>query len=530
MYGTRSKDTQTSPRLPLKHIFIPKPPLPPMKNALIATLSTHERTLISHLNKPYTELTEATGLEEATLVKTLLSLETKGLLILKTTKKTLIDTGVNGIRYARTGLPERKLLSILKPHHPLPLLEAQKVAGLSENEYNVSLGILKSKGMISLDQGAIVLTASPAECMKKTLEEQLIEKLPLVKETLTPELVPACIALHKRKDIIELKEHTERSYTLTPLGKELAGTTIESNVLEEVTPELIRNWQGAKQFRAYDLSLPVAPLTGGKRHFVNEAIEKAVRIWTDMGFTEMTGTMIDNEFWVFDALYTPQDHPGREMQDTFFLPLTRPLPETKLIKRVQQAHEQGIVGSTGWQYTWSPKKAQQAVLRTHTTSLSARTVATLKTDNLPAKYFAIGKVFRNETVDWSHGFEFYQTEGIVIDEKATFCHLLGYLTEFYTKMGFEKIKFVPSFFPYTEPSVEIQVWHPSKKIWLELGGAGIFRPEVSAALIGKPIPILAWGQGFDRIIMDAYKITDLRDMYRNNLKQLRTMPRGGLHG
>lgn len=501
-----------------------------MKNALIATLSTHERALLTHLTKPYDALKEATKLEDATIVKTLLSLETKGFLTLSTTKTMHITTGVNGIRYARTGLPERKLLSALKPHHPLPISEAQKASGLSENELKVALGILKGKAFISLDQGAILLTASPAECIKKTFEEQLLEKLPTTKESLSPEMLHALQAVQKRKDIIEMQEKTERTYTLTQLGKELAGTKIESEVLEEVTPELIRNWQGAKQFRAYDLSLPVAPIIGGKKHFVTEAIEKAVRIWTDMGFTEMTGTLIDSEFWVFDALYTPQDHPGREMQDTFFLPLQFPLPETKLVKRVQQAHEQGIGGSTGWQYTWSAKKAQQGVLRTHTTSLSARTLASLDSTKLPAKYFAIGKVFRNETVDWSHGFEFYQTEGIVVDERATFRHLLGYLTEFYKKMGFEKIKFVPSFFPYTEPSVEIHVWHQGKKQWLELGGAGIFRPEVSIALLGKPIPILAWGQGFDRIIMDAYKITDLRDMYRNNLKQMRAMPRGGNNG
>ena len=92
------------------------------------------------------------------------------------------------------------------------------------------------------------------------------------------------------------------------------------------------------------------------------------------------------------------------------------------------------------------------------------------------------------------------------------------------KMGFEKIKFVPSFFAYTEPSVEIQVWHPERKEWLELGGAGMFRPEVTVPLLGKPIPVLAWGQGFDRIIMDYYKIKDLREMYANDIKILREKP------
>ena len=211
------------------------------------------------------------------------------------------------------------------------------------------------------------------------------------------------------------------------------------------------------------------------------------------------------------------------MQDTFFIKdTTGKMPEDKnVIKLVKEAHENGVGKSKGWNYQWKEEIAKKVVLRTHTTSLSARTLAKLKEADLPAKYFAIGKVFRNETVDWSHGFEFYQTEGIVIDKDASFRNLLGYLREFYKKMGFEKIKFVPSYFAYTEPSVEIQVWHPEKKTWFELGGAGIFRPEVTIPLLGKPIPVLAWGQGFDRIITEFYKIKDLREMYSNDIKSLR---------
>ena len=140
---------------------------------------------------------------------------------------------------------------------------------------------------------------------------------------------------------------------------------------------------------------------------------------------------------------------------------------------------------------------------------------------MPVKYFAVGKCFRNETVDWSHGFEFNQTEGIVVDRNANFRHLLGYLKEFFRKMGFENIRFTPSYFPYTEPSVEIHVFHNEKKIWLELGGAGIFRPEVVIPLFGEYIPVLAWGPGLDRTIMDYYNIKDLREMYRNDVKDLR---------
>jgi phenylalanyl-tRNA synthetase alpha chain len=242
-----------------------------------------------------------------------------------------------------------------------------------------------------------------------------------------------------------------------------------------------------------------------------------------MGFKEMSGDMIVSSFWNFDALFQPQDHPAREMQDTFFLDKESPLPDKSLVKAVKEAHEKGVNGSKGWQYNWNEREAKKLVLRTHTTCLSAQTLAGLKKQDLPAKFFAIGKCFRNETVDWSHGFEFNQTEGIVIDRNANFIHLLGYLKEFFSKMGFEKIKFIPSYFPYTEPSVEIRACHPEKKIWLELGGAGIFRPEVVIPLLGENIPVLAWGPGFDRLLMDYYKIADLREFYKNDITQLRNM-------
>ena len=88
-------------------------------------------------------------------------------------------------------------------------------------------------------------------------------------------------------------------------------------------------------------------------------------------------------------------------------------------------------------------------------------------------------------------------------------------------MGFEDIKFVPSYFPYTEPSVEIMWFNKERGRWIELGGAGVFRPEVTVPLLGEKIPVLAWGPGFDRMIMDYYEIKDLRDMYANDIKSLR---------
>ncbi|MDP1695912.1 MAG: phenylalanine--tRNA ligase subunit alpha [archaeon] len=489
---------------------------------IIEMLSPIERKVVPYLKKSIKEIIKLSGLDESSVLLAIQFLEKKDILKTKAKTDRIIDLGTNGIYYKKNHLPERKLLLTLEEQNHLQLNEAKKLSKLSENEFKVALGVLKDKAQINIANGKISLNATKEELFKKSLEEQFLEILPIKESSLSSEQRFAFETLKKRKDIIEIKNETEISFELTEKGREIAGKEIKLDLLEEVTPEIVKSWTSGKKFRRYDIQASVPKIYGGKKHFVNQSIEYAKRIWTDLGFTEMQGNFIDSSFWVFDALFTPQDHPAREMQDTFFIKnVQAKLPDSKIVKAVKQAHETGIAGSKGWNYSWKEKDAKKVVLRTHTTSLSVRTLASLKESNFPAKYFAIGKVFRNETVDWSHGFEFYQTEGIVVDPNASLRHLLGYLKEFYKKMGYEKIKFVPSFFAYTEPSVEIQVWHPERKIWLELGGAGIFRPEVTTALLGKPIPVLAWGQGFDRIITEYYKIKDLREMYSNDIKDLR---------
>ncbi len=490
---------------------------------VIEKLSPLERKIIPFLNLPIEKIEENSGLDSTSVLRALRFLENKGLVKInkKTTK--VIDLGVNGIYYKTNHLPERKLLIFLENKKSISLQDASKQSKLTDNEFKVSLGILKNKAFIEINNGKIVLIAKKEEITKKSLEEHLLEMLPIEESKLQPENRHALENFKRRKDIIEIKEKNVIDFELTHSGKEIAGKEIKSDLIEDLTPEIIRTWNKTKRFRPYDIYSTASSINGGKKHFVNEAIEYAKRIWLDLGFKEMTGNMVETSFWNFDALFTAQDHPVREMQDTFFIDnIEGKLPDKELVSKVKQSHETGISGSKGWKYYWQENEAKKPLLRTHTTCLSARTLASLRLTDLPAKYFSIGKVFRNETLDWKHGFEFYQSEGIVIDNNLNFRHLLGYLKEFYKKMGFEKIKFVPTFFAFTEPSVEIQVFHEERKEWLELGGAGIFRPEVTVPLLGKNIRVLAWGQGFDRIIIDYYKIKDLRELYSNDIKELRT--------
>ena len=490
---------------------------------ILETLSPLERKIIPFLNLPYEKIKEKTEMDDISLLRTLRFLENKDILKIEIQRTTIVDLGTNGVYYKKNYLPERALLLALEKQNRILLEEAQNIAKLSDNEFRVSLGVLKGKALINLSNGKINLIASKEEMTKKSFEEQLIDILPQNLNNLPPELLHAVENLKKRKEIIEFREDKKIVIILTSLGEELAGQKIEIDLIEKVTPEVIKDWTKGGRFRKYDIHAPVPKVYGGKKHFVNQSIERAKRIWLDLGFKEMSGPLIETSFWVFDALFTPQDHPAREMQDTFFIKdVEGALPAEDIVKKVKKAHESGVSGSKGWKYAWKEEEAKKVVMRTHTTCLSARTLASLKeAKNKTGKYFSVGKCFRNETLDWSHGFEFNQTEGIVIYKNGNFRNLLGYLKEFFTKMGFSDIKFVPSFFAYTEPSVEIYGYHKGREKWIEIGGAGIFRPEVVIPLLGEYIPVLAWGPGFDRIIMDRYEITDLREMYENDIKKLR---------
>lgn len=489
-------------------------------------LSENERKILPFLKtKDINELCKKSNLDKVSVLRSLEFLQNKDILKISSEKKKMVEIGTNGALYRKKGLPERRLLNLLESKRIVPFNEAQKQAGLSDDEFKAALGALKKKAMIELKNEKIVLNSNKEEVTKKMLEELFIENLPLDYNSLTPEQLYSLNSLKNRKDIIQIKDEKTINFELTNIGKKITeGEIKDDKLIEQLTPEILKKeiWK-TKRFRRYDVTSGVPKIYGGKRHFVNQSKDYARKVWTDMGFQEMKGNLLMSSFWNFDALFTAQDHPVRELHDTFFINKKVELLDKKIVSRVKESHEKGVNGSKGWRYNWDEEEAKRLVLRTHTTCLSAQTLANLKKENLPAKFFAVGKCFRNETVDWSHGFEFNQTEGIVVDENANFCHLLGYLQEFAKKMGFKKVRFRPHYFPYTEPSLEGDVWDEERKKWVEVFAAGIFRPEVTEPLLGKPIPVLAWGPGFDRMIMKLFEIQDMRDMYKNDLNQLRKM-------
>jgi len=496
---------------------------------LISKLHPLERAVIPVL-KEHTGLAgiiKASGLKEVEVIRALQWLENKKILTSVSERRKLVKLGQNGEICQKKGLPEKIFLSVLDDQYKGLNVIAKK-SKLTRDEINASLGLLKKKGAIETEKGEhlqVKITAQGKKLLESKMPEELFLALtfPAPVDKVDKELLEE---LKNRKEFLKIEEQKNITVQLTRLGEDLLEEDFSGEVVNRVTSCMLKTgeWK-KKQFRAYDVEINVPVRYPGKKHWVTQATEYAKKIWTEMGFLEMSGNMVNTSFWNFDALFTAQDHPVREMQDTFFIGGTvekGKLPDPILVNEIKKMHEDGgNIGSSGWKYRWNEEEAKKNVLRTHTTVLTAKKLAQLKETDLPVKLFAIGKNFRNEALDWSHLHEFNQTEGIVVDENVNFRHLLGYLKQFFTKMGFPQARFRPAFFPYTSPSVEIDVYHLVHKKWVEFGGAGMLRPEVVIPLLGKDIPVLAWGPGFDRIILDYWDITDIRNLYKNDLKQLR---------
>jgi len=474
------------------------------------------------------ELSQTTGLTVDQVVAAAYSLMAKKVLDILETRSLRITLTDEGTRYYTHGLPERRLLKWAQTKGR-PYIEEFREAGVEEWEAPIGFLWLKRKGWAQVVEENGRKSLATKDGVAEGFDEQVLQLIGSRRVVssldLPVGLQDGLRQLWTRK-LVSTAEVVERRLRLTDVGLGiLRGEVTVAEEVSRLTRELIvtGKWKNVR-LKKYDVTLPSYPLYMGKKHFVRQALEYMRRIWVEMGFKEMKGPILETSFWDFDALYVPQDHPARDMQDTFYMkkPSFGNLPAGEIVERVAATQENGwTTGSTGWRYRWDEGVARQCLLRTHTTSLSARTLATLSETDLPAKFFSVGKIFRNEALSWKSLCEFYQTDGIVVDENVNFRHLLGYWKRYFSKLGFQEARFRPAYFPYTEPSVEIEVYHPVYGQWMELGGAGVFRPEVVKPLFGRDIPVLAWGPGLSRMIMVNYGITDIRELHSNDLQQLR---------
>lgn len=451
-------------------------------------------------------------------------LESKGLTLLSESTErfyVLADgTDVAG------GLPERRAVEAIDAAGGRMDMDALAGA-MPDGMDKVAVGWLKRKGLADIvregDGKLLVLTDAGRSILGSRMpDEELLDRMargPVPEAEADPRVIKD---LKGRQGMIAEKVVTSRTVALTPEGREAAGSGIELRPqVTDITDRLIQSgeWRDA-EFRRYDIQTFAPSVHPAKKHMLSRLGSQVRRLFTDMGFTEMSSEYVQPAFWNLDALFTPQDHPARDLQDTFYLevPASIHVDDEELVEAVRRIHESGgDTGSTGWGGTWSREKAEAALLRTHSTVSSIKYIAAHP--DAPQKAFSISRIFRKESIDSTHLPEFTQIEGIIIDENANFDMLISIIREFYARMGFDQIRIRPAYFPYTEPSLELEVFFNGK--WMELGGAGIFRPEVVAPF-GIRSPVLAWGFGFERLAMLKWDIRDIRDLYISDIDTLKT--------
>ena len=226
--------------------------------------------------------------------------------------------------------------------------------------------------------------------------------------------------------------------------------------------------------------------TRGHLHIITQAIRDIARIFDGIGFSVISGPELETEFYNFDALNIPEDHPARDMQDTF----------------------------------WAKRGGERRVLRTHTSSVQVRFLEKMKENPRPAKIIVPGRVYRNEATDATRESHVYQLEGLYVNHAVSLAELKGVLEHFFREfVGPEgKIRFRPSYFPFVEPGVEVDVWW--RNGWLEMFGAGIVHPNVMKAsgLDASDWKGFAFGGGIDRLVLLRYGIDDIRRLYSGDLR------------
>ena len=502
-------------------------------------LRTQENQLLSALqaiggNASVEQLIEKTGLQDAAVMRIGLTLQEKNLIAIHAKHQNIIKLTAEGETYAKNGLPERRLMrAVAALGGAADLKAAAEQAGIEQQFIQIALGwaIRKKWGLYTSSDNTLRVAENfvhqafiPEGSDEKLLAVVSERKQVALEELKQDELKQAAEQLKKRK-VLSIEPKTSRTLQITAEGKKAAAEAKEApQEVTQLTPELIitGKWHNAK-LQKYNIEAPVAKTWPGKKHPYMQFLDEVRAKLVQLGFQEMTGTAVETAFFNFDALFVPQDHPAREESDIYYTkdPAFGDVSEhAEAVDHVRETHENGwTTGSTGWGYKYSLLAAQRLILRGHGTCLSARTLEAKKYA-VPSKHFSIARVYRPELIDKTHLSEFNQVEGIVIDENLTLKDLLGVLGKFALEIaGADKVLFKPDYFPFTEPSVELSAYKEGYG-WVEFGGSGIFRPEVTLPL-GVKEPVIAWGLGVDRLFMMRAGIEDIRMIFSQDLDWLR---------
>ncbi|KAF9008942.1 phenylalanine-tRNA ligase [Cyathus striatus] len=414
-----------------------------------------------------------------------------------------------------------------------PINPAQLKKLVGDEAAKVGQGRAFKNGWIAKEgDGLVKLVSEINDTTRKQLEE-------VAASTSLKDGEKVLADLRKRKLIIQKKGQ----WFTVARGEHF--TTSIAKPETDLTADMLTSgsWK-TSTYKKYNFDAAGVPTAGGALHPLLKVREEIRNIFLEMGFAEMpTSSFVESGFWCFDALFVPQQHPARDLQDTFYLsdPQHSLPPEPSYYQRVAKVHEYGDFGSTGYRAPWSPGESSKLLLRTHTTASSAHMLYKLsaklrgesvesdtkefthgvksttgdETDDgfRPAKLFSIDRVFRNETMDATHLAEFHQVEGVVADRGLTLAALIGFMRVFFSKMGIDRVRFKPAYNPYTEPSLEIFAFHPMLDRWVEVGNSGMFRPEMLEPMgFPKDVRVYGWGLSLERPTMIRYGINNIRTL------------------
>lgn len=505
---------------------------------LVNTLHPLEIKVLNQMSDtPHTiaEISQSLGLTEAQTRSGINWLETKQL-IEKSGKNIFkkIALTEKGRDYSHKELPELAIYNYITDNPDCQVNDLMSNLKVDKRDIGSAFGFLRKNKALTQDQRGVLKTTDSFDLpyyenlvsLLKRLEqgEQLFESELSGSEI---ETLSRALDIQLHKHFFKIKESEIFTYVVTPPGREmkrvLAEQKITGDEISQITPDVLkeRTWRN-KSFRQYNIQLPGPHILIGKKHPYREFLDFLKYKFVGLGFTEMRGSLVETEFWNMDALFMPQTHPARDIHDGYYIkdPTSAKEIEEPFFSQVAATHENGgDTDSRGWGYSFNKEKAKQLILRSQGTVLSARTLA--QKPEVPSRYFSIARCFRYDKVDATHLADFFQVEGIVLSEEANISTLLGLLELFAKEIARAKqIKFTPGYFPFTEPSVEVHIKHPQLG-WYELGGSGIFRPEVTKPL-GIDVPVLAWGLGIDRMAMMALGFNDIRDLFTRDLDLIRT--------
>lgn len=441
-----------------------------------------------------------------------------------------------GAAQAAVGTAVERMFLLLKDQGEMPLPLIAEKLGLENKDIGSAFGQFSKQGLFAMTpdkMASVTADTLPAEALTvKDLLTRAVEA-PLDEESLSVEEKRIIAGISKKRGAagapFKIIEREDIVYTMTETGRQVQEQLIASGMTGEelgaVTSTMLQtgDWKN-KSFRSYSLSTPPARIIPGRRNAYSEYLQWVKDKLVSLGFEEFDGPLVENEFWNGDALFMPQFHSARDIHDVYYVknPSHAREIEQPWLDQVAATHENGWeTGSRGWGYAFDREFTRRQVMRSQGTVLSAKTLPHAK---IPGKYFGVARCFRYDQVDATHGADFYQTEGIVLGEDVNLKTLLGLLKMFAEEIaGAEEVKYVPGYFPFTEPSIEVHIKHPVLG-WFELGGSGIFRPEVTKAM-GIDVPVLAWGLGIDRMALMHLGLNDLRELFTPDIESVR-MRRG----